>query len=256
MFWRSFFLAGARNERGMPVHPLRLETVIEADPERVFEAWVDPRDVSRWYADKVEGDARESGNVRWVIGGEGTRFRVAELSPGERLVLVDEERGAFNGVSLDVAFTREKGGTRVVLSVDGLRAEHQDRVPMLRSAWTCALAILKEYLEAHEGMPRDQLEARGPAAPNPLSVATALRSAEAIQHWAGETPERILAATAHAAVVKFRGHDGVFTITGLGSVSVRYTVWGGRDARDAEQEAQHLVDRFIERVQAPAREAR
>jgi uncharacterized protein YndB with AHSA1/START domain len=232
------------------------EILIAAPPGRVFEAWVDPLEIARWYVERAEGDPREDQEIRWVLRGEVEPFEVNACEPGERLVLTHVGDPPWRGTVVSVTFEKERTGTRVTVRQRGFRPEMKGRIPQVSSAWACMLALLKEYLEEHAGMPRDHVEVRSEVDPNPLSVATALRSVESIEHWAEEPPDRILATTPHAAVFTLDGLPGVFTVSGVGAVSVWYSVWGGSDAEDAYGKAQQLVDRFVDRVQRVTRRVR
>ncbi len=55
--------------------------VIDAPPERVFEAWADPRQITRWFSpegfrnETLEIDIRPGGRWRFVyVGPDGTRY--------------------------------------------------------------------------------------------------------------------------------------------------------------------------------------
>lgn len=250
--------AGLPHSSLMAETAVRQELVVNAPPARVFEAWTDPLHVARWYVERADGDPREDSRVAWVIAGSTEPFEVNVCAPSHRLVLTHVGEPPWRGTVIDIALRPERGGTRVIVEHYAFPAALRGHVPVLRSGWACNLAVLREYVERHWDQRLDRVEARMEVDPNPLAVATALRDAESIRHWAEEAPERVLASTAHGAVFALRGFPGVYVVSGAGAVSVWYATWGGSgsDAREAQRKTQELAGRFVARVQAIEREVR
>lgn len=236
-----------------PVHTVRREIVIEAPPERVFDAWADPEEIARWYVERQVGDPRADGRIVWFItcedlDGEGEPLAVRIVERGRRLVLENVGPEPWRGTVMDLELVPEGSGTRVAIEQRGFSEPLREFAPVVASGWACTLAILREYLERHAGEPRRTAEAKREASPDPAAVAEALASADAIARWAGEAPERVLATTPHGAVVTFPGRPGVFTLMGFGGATVWYTGWGEDDLAAAKERAEELAERLAGRV--------
>jgi uncharacterized protein YndB with AHSA1/START domain len=85
------------------------EIVFPATPDEVWEALTEPERLEEWFATEVELDAQPGGEgvFRWE-NGEERRAVVREASPGERIVLDWDDKGA---VVLELE--EVEGGTRV-----------------------------------------------------------------------------------------------------------------------------------------------
>jgi len=118
---------------------LRLERVIRAPRERVFEAWTRAEDLERWSA--PVGMTTEGGRIDLRVGGEwgvamlerdGTRHeafgRYLEVTPPSKLVYTHAWRAADGGSSPETILTVEfiaegTKATRVVLTQVGFMAK-------------------------------------------------------------------------------------------------------------------------------------
>jgi uncharacterized protein YndB with AHSA1/START domain len=69
----------------MPEPAVERTVDLPAPPEEVWEAVTDAEQLSRWFADDVELDARPGGRGRFVDGDEARRARVDEVEPARRL---------------------------------------------------------------------------------------------------------------------------------------------------------------------------
>ena len=71
------------------------EIVFPVEPDELWEALTEPRELEEWFANDVELDPREGGEgrFRWDDG-EERRAVVREAVPGERLVLDWDDDGA------------------------------------------------------------------------------------------------------------------------------------------------------------------
>lgn len=236
-----------------PVKPVRRETVIDAPPERVFDAWADPEEIARWYVELQVGDPREDERIVWYItcddlDGDGEPLAVRAAERGRRLVLENVGAEPWRGTVVEVELVPEDGGARVAVEQRGFSGPLRDFAPVVDSGWACTLAILKEYLERHAGEARSTAEAKREVDLDPAAAAEALASAEAIAGWSGELPERLLAATPHGAVAAFAGFPGVFTLMAAGGVTVWYTAWGEADLVSAKDRAEDLAERLATQV--------
>ena len=118
---------------------LRLERVIRAPRERVFQAWTRAEDLERWSA--PEGMTIEGGRLDLRVGGEwgvvmvepdGTRHEAfgtyVEVTPPSKLVYTHAWRSADGGSSPETTVTVEfiaegARATRVVLTQVGFSAK-------------------------------------------------------------------------------------------------------------------------------------
>jgi len=87
------------------------EIVFPAEPDEVWEALTDPRELEEWFANDVELDPHEGGAgvFRWDDG-EERRAVVREAVPGERLVLDWDDDGV-----LELELEPVPDGTRLVV---------------------------------------------------------------------------------------------------------------------------------------------
>jgi uncharacterized protein YndB with AHSA1/START domain len=114
--------------------------LLEAEPERVWEAITDPELLSEWLADEVEIDPREGGEVvcRYADG-EERRGEVALVEEAERLAFEWRREGAESSlveISVEavaegtVLTVRETGGFGPLLAAAGIA--WSARLPALR----------------------------------------------------------------------------------------------------------------------------
>jgi uncharacterized protein YndB with AHSA1/START domain len=106
--------------RLLPGRVIEKDMFIAAAPERVFRAFVEPRELERWMVASATLDARVGGRwrFRWSSGSwvEGV---IVALDP-PRLLMMDWDEGEQMGFTrLTVQFVPESDGTRVLLSSSG-----------------------------------------------------------------------------------------------------------------------------------------
>ena len=134
---------------------VRIERVIAAPPERVFDAWLDPVLVARWLSPtgraEAETDPRVGGTFRVVMLGDGIRLEHSgtylELEPGRRLTFT--WRSPFTGpnptqVTIDLAPERDGAATHLTLTHLRLPAVE---VANHRGGWGSILDRLAGVLE-------------------------------------------------------------------------------------------------------------
>jgi uncharacterized protein YndB with AHSA1/START domain len=132
------------------------EVTTAAPPERVWEAWTDPNRFVEWFADEMQGEYREGGEVIWVFKRFDMTipYKVIHLENGRRLVL--GPRDSESPFLLDVSITPRKGGTSVRLLNSGFSeaSDFDDELRSVESGWLMTLGILKYYVEEHFGEKR------------------------------------------------------------------------------------------------------
>ena len=93
---------------------VRRETTFESDPDELWHAISDERELERWLGEEVELDPVEGGDVRVVTGGEERTGSVEEVEHGSRLVFTWARPGEESSrVELIVAPDRD--GARLVV---------------------------------------------------------------------------------------------------------------------------------------------
>ena len=139
---------------------VRLERTFRAPVQKVFDAWLTPDLLRRWWPAGVdwetpvaEVDPREGGSLRLVMrspdgeefGGSGTYL---EIKPLERLVYRwtwDGHPGHVGTQVIEVDFTdRGDGTTSVVLTNRGLSDDEAERLH--REGWELSLTNLERLL--------------------------------------------------------------------------------------------------------------
>jgi uncharacterized protein YndB with AHSA1/START domain len=137
---------------------LRLERSLDATPERVFAAFLDPRGLEEWFGPngftcrRAELDARAGGRYRLTMQPpEGEVFHIAgefrELDPPRRLAftfLYEEPDPDDRETVVALAFEPAGGGTRLVLDQGPFKTE--TRLELHRAGWTDTLERLARAL--------------------------------------------------------------------------------------------------------------
>jgi len=129
------------------------EILIEASPEIVWGVITDPEQISRWFSDDADVEARAGadGALTWKPGGRGGRkgsdlvvpIRVVEADPFRRFSFRwNHPQGAgpdqSNSALVEFSLTEEPGGTRLRVLESGIDAVTHDEEGKAR------------YLEEHE----------------------------------------------------------------------------------------------------------
>ena len=116
---------------------IRRETTLPSDPEEVWHAISDERELERWLGEEVELDPVEGGEVRVVTDGEERTGTVEEVEDGSRLVFTWSRPEGDSRVELTV-YPHDDGARLVV--VESLPATG---APMASAAeWTSSLTAL------------------------------------------------------------------------------------------------------------------
>lgn len=135
----------------------RAEMLIRASAEAIFQAFVEPSLLKKFWLKKTSGPLRLDHIVHWEFLVPGAHEQV------ETTQLVKAERIAFNwsdGKSVDIRLTRfGRGATRVTVEVTGFRGKGAaDEAIDATEGFTIVLCDLKSLLEggASGGMVRDK----------------------------------------------------------------------------------------------------
>jgi uncharacterized protein YndB with AHSA1/START domain len=114
---------------------LRLERIIDATPEAVFDAWTSPdameiwyRDGDGWEAKVIEHDLRPGGGFRIEWGPAGGPMhneigKYVEIDRPHRLVILETLEGAWEDTRLTLTFEAEDGKTRLTLMHEGFPSQ-------------------------------------------------------------------------------------------------------------------------------------
>lgn len=136
--------------------PLEVRRTIDATPEEVWTAWIDPDLVARWFApgklraEVLEYEVRVEGSYRIRMHDpEGGSHTVGgtflEVSPYRRLAMSWAWEGGSAGTSrVVVAFNRKRDGTEVSIVHEGL--PDQESIAAHSEGWEGCLAKLVDEL--------------------------------------------------------------------------------------------------------------
>ncbi len=123
-------------------HEITITRIVGAPPDKVFEAWLQPGSLSRWWGPRdfttphVEIDPRPGGTFRTCIRSpRGEEYRACgvytEINPPDGLVFThgweDESGKAEHERLASVEFTESDGKTRITFRIGGFAsAESRD----------------------------------------------------------------------------------------------------------------------------------
>ena len=137
---------------------LTVSRVVEAPPERVYEAFVDPDELAEWYhppgfgAEVHDFDATEGGSYRITMAGQTPEteehahtydgnFEV--LEPGQRIVQRETPPDAGGEMMVTITFEDVADGTEVTVTLEIPAAWPDGAI----EGWEAALGNLTERLE-------------------------------------------------------------------------------------------------------------
>lgn len=144
------------------------EIVVGAPVEQAWGAVVEPGQISEWFADGVELDARPGGSGRYAFTDKATShqqvvpLRVEAVEAPHRFVFRwDYPEGAEpderNSVRVEFALEAEGSGTRLRVTESGFREldrpedEKLSYVDDHRKGWEIHLGRLRDHVAAHSG---------------------------------------------------------------------------------------------------------
>jgi uncharacterized protein YndB with AHSA1/START domain len=142
---------------------LVITQVLDAPREVVFKAWIDPKQMAKWWGPKgftnpvCEMDVRPGGSLRIVMRGPG---RVDHPMTGVFCVIVEPERLVFTAVARDkqdnplleslttVAFAKHGGKTKLTVqaSAVGLAPVAPQMLDGMEAGWTQSLERLANHV--------------------------------------------------------------------------------------------------------------
>jgi uncharacterized protein YndB with AHSA1/START domain len=175
-----FRVRRAHSARWVPVAPevrlpvaIRVEARIEASPERVFAAWLDPDVARRWLfatasrpIAQVEIDARVGGGFRFVerlaAGDVEHRGDYVAIVPHCRLVftLVDSDRRAATSVSVEIE--PDAAGCTLALTHENVPLDLADGVETRWAGMLYGLAVTLDALGSEPEPTRVPIQRHGP----------------------------------------------------------------------------------------------
>jgi uncharacterized protein YndB with AHSA1/START domain len=121
-------------------HTVSRSVLLDAPPEEVWEAIVDPEALAEWLADEVELDPREGGEILCRYeSGEERRGEVELVEEAERLAFHWGREGGTGESRVELILDAVAGGTEVTVIESGLRAAS----PALAAAWIGSLRRLR-----------------------------------------------------------------------------------------------------------------
>jgi uncharacterized protein YndB with AHSA1/START domain len=142
-------------------HSLRVSRVIPADPETLFRAWTDPRELTHWWRQDGKGwafaeasiDLRVGGRYRLGMTGPDGRTHVAvgvyrEIQRPVRLVFTwdwEDPTSRVGATLVSVEFT-DRGGNQTEVVVTHSRFADPARIGRHEQGWTELLALLERSI--------------------------------------------------------------------------------------------------------------
>jgi len=140
--------------------PVTCTVEIDAPRKRVFELFVTPEELVKWWPDAVDFEAHEHGRIRLEFEGRGDVSGTVTTYDPPRALGFTWVRGVAPDVvtQVDVAFSElDDGGTRVELRHTGWQAVPDDQVAEWRAiheaGWNHFLGCLRDLAE---GRPVDK----------------------------------------------------------------------------------------------------
>jgi uncharacterized protein YndB with AHSA1/START domain len=165
----SFATIGCTSTKGAGVaaDSIEREILIEASPEVVWGVITEPDQISRWFSDEAEVEARPggAGTLTWRPGGRGGNKEVEMIAP---ILVMDAEPfrrfsfrwghqkdaapGESNSALVEFSLTEEAHGTRlrvVESGIDAVTHNDEDKNRYLESheqGWEKHLGELLDYV--------------------------------------------------------------------------------------------------------------
>lgn len=138
----------------MTDYTLMFEKILEANPDRVFEALTQGRHLERWFCDAAESGARLGGRLQMKWTGEGASEHPftgqwTGFDPPTRCVYEGGHAGYPDGRIGRIMFRLEPHGEGTRLKVQHAMPRdprYDEWVETYREAWPAALEKLQGYL--------------------------------------------------------------------------------------------------------------
>jgi uncharacterized protein YndB with AHSA1/START domain len=129
---------------------------VNANPQRVYDAWLTPADWDGWFTNNSQIDARVGGKY---LNGDGDTGVYIELNPPTLIRFTWDNPTACPGSEVAISFSPRDGGTDVLLRHTKLPQPETGRGEMV-DGWGWALDNLAAYLEGGEKTDHDTWVAR------------------------------------------------------------------------------------------------
>jgi len=135
---------------------IKEERIIEADPERVYNALTRQDEIVGWWTNDLSvrpevGFLAEFRFTRWGAG--ILQFEIAELDQDEKVRWISRQGPPhWAGTSVTWQLTPVQSGTKLVFMHDGF-AQVDGSYELTRGNWRYFLDSLKSYLETGKGTP-------------------------------------------------------------------------------------------------------
>ena len=142
----------------------KMEKTIEiaVEPEKVWKALTDPRELTRWFPLEARVEPGAGGSILYSWGPEmGSPNRIEIWEPARRLLLSETLPGGVT-LALDFILVGERGRTTLRLVHEGFRdgADWSDEYDAFSRGWDYELRSLRHYLERQFGRDRVTTSAR------------------------------------------------------------------------------------------------
>ena len=131
------------------------ERIIEAPPERVWDALTQPDEITCWWAAeaRVKPEVGSVGVFRFRLPAGDLQFEVAEQVQNEHLHWISRQGPPqWAGTSVIWQLEPLPNGTRLLFTHDGF-IKHDEAYEQTRGNWDYFLDSLKSYLETGTGTP-------------------------------------------------------------------------------------------------------
>ena len=133
------------------------ECIIEATPERVFNALTQQDEIAHWWTNDLSakpevGSLAEFCFTQWGAG--IIQFEIAELDQGKKVRwLTRQGRPQWTGTSVTWQLTPIHNETRLLFTHDGFAQSDEVYKQGVHENWQYYLNSLKSYLEMGKGTP-------------------------------------------------------------------------------------------------------
>jgi uncharacterized protein YndB with AHSA1/START domain len=136
-------------EDSMAEHTLRLSKSMEASAKQAFEAFTEPRHLSKWFTTDARADFRVGGRYS---NGDNDMGEFLEIDPPRSVKFTWENEKHCPGTVVNVSFSAEEDGEIKVL-LEHSRLSSQDDMRDMETGWSWALESLRSYLETGRAIP-------------------------------------------------------------------------------------------------------
>ena len=139
------------------------KVLLQADPQIVYEALTNARDLTRWFCDRATSEPKVGGELTafWKAGRTGHKGRAVytKLIPGEfvELLWIDDGCGPNPENAhhiLSYAIRLKRGTTEVVMRDEDYPPPDEEVYSILDEGWNSVLLELKDYCESKHRMGR------------------------------------------------------------------------------------------------------